>query len=485
MSKLHASVVINEVEVEPLSDYVIDFLMTQKKECPYLDFKYTIHVQKGSDFPELAKDIFAFANYGGGWILIGWKEQTKNVYIPVGLPQDYQVDQSVIQEKFNAFTNTPIEIHYKEIEKEINGEIKRLAIIFIPPSYNILNPTKEGKYSKGQKERTVFKKGDIFYRRGTQSIPPSKYELGLINKRLETEKYRISLISGEPDQIGETLTANIFEVVKMPEYVYLGDKEIGCDDVTIKALLKQEGVFPEFFHKFKEWNKKIVTFDNLMDGNNPYSQLVIDSTVTRERVGEWIQDPDKNRIIIELLNRELKHYAISKKLYYFRDKNKFYFTTEQQKRRESWKSRYGRSSTRVVAARMYAQQIKQFIYCHTAFNPSFVQIGNKFYLQIIPSFVITEDGKKPMSSFKVGTIITRLSYNKYNDSYRNTILFWIYQLKNRRNIFINDYLEISPKPVTTELPYGIIFDIPSKEFKLDIGGDEEEELQIEGDDYEL
>ena len=98
--------------------------------------------------------------------------------------------------------------------------------------------------------------------------------------------------------------------------------------------------------------------------------------------------------------------------------------------------------------------------------------------------MITEDGKKPMSSFKVGTIITRLSYNKYNDNYRNTILFWIYQLKNGRNIFINDYLEISPKPATTDLPYGIIFDIPSKEFKLDIGTDGKK-LQIEGDNYEI
>lgn len=62
------TVVINEKECEPLSEYVLNFLKSQKKECSYLDFKLTINTDKDSDFPELVKDILAFSNYGGGWI---------------------------------------------------------------------------------------------------------------------------------------------------------------------------------------------------------------------------------------------------------------------------------------------------------------------------------------------------------------------------------------------------------------------------------
>ena len=56
---LKDSVRINEVSSAPLSDYVIGFLKSQNKENPYLDFKLTIDIAKGSDFPEIVKDILA------------------------------------------------------------------------------------------------------------------------------------------------------------------------------------------------------------------------------------------------------------------------------------------------------------------------------------------------------------------------------------------------------------------------------------------
>jgi hypothetical protein len=139
MSEVVGCVVINEVEAEPLSDYVLDFLMAKKKESPYLDFKYTIHIDKKSDFPEIAKDIFAFSNYGGGWIFVGWKEEKSNQYLPEGLCEDYDVNQATLQEKFNSYSNIPISLEYKEFTKEVNGTHKRFAAIFIPPASDILN----------------------------------------------------------------------------------------------------------------------------------------------------------------------------------------------------------------------------------------------------------------------------------------------------------------------------------------------------------
>jgi predicted HTH transcriptional regulator len=256
-------VVINEVEAEPLSDYVLDFIIAQKKECPYLDFKYTIHVGKNSDFPEIAKDIFAFSNYGGGWILIGWKEETKNQYLPVGLPEDYEVDQAVLQEKFNSYSNLPITIEYREFSKNIDGVITRLAAVYMPPSYEILKPTKIGKYIKRDKERIVFKEGEIFYRRGTQSIPPSSIEMEIIRKRLRQENYRISVLSGEPDKVDEKIYSNLFPIKKFPKYIYSGSQK-DYDRESMIVLLNQEGVFPYFYFKFKEWNNRIVTFENFV-----------------------------------------------------------------------------------------------------------------------------------------------------------------------------------------------------------------------------
>ena len=101
----------------------------RKSEAPFLDFKLTINIGKDSDFPEIAKDIFAFSNYGGGWILIGWKEEKNKRYTPVGVPEDYNVDQANLQEKFNAYLEEPIELLYTE-RRKASAEGKELRLEF-------------------------------------------------------------------------------------------------------------------------------------------------------------------------------------------------------------------------------------------------------------------------------------------------------------------------------------------------------------------
>lgn len=481
MREIVGGVVINEIEAEPLSDYVIDFLKHQKNESPYLDFKLVINTDKFSDFPEIAKDIFAFSNYGGGWILIGWKEEKKSQFTPIGVPEDYKIDEATLQEKFNSFVDDPLQILYKETKELVNGVEKRFGFVFIPPSSKILTPIKDGKYSKDSKERVVFKKGAVFYRRGTQNIsPPSDYELKILKNRLEQENYRISILSGEPDTIEESIESNLFEVGKLPKYVYLGNKK-PYDDASIKFLLKQEGIFPEFYYKFKEWNRKIVTFENLQDGNNPYSKLVDQSSITRESVDSWIVDSDKGKLIIELLNRELKHYAMSKGLFYSQNRDKLYYPTISETRKESWKGRYSKS-TRQVAFKMYAEQLRKFVYCHVAFYANFIKIGNKIFLRVLPTFILTENGKKSISGFDEGRVITRLSYDVYNNSYLNTILFWIDKLGDGKNILIRDYIEIDSKPASIDMKVGILFDTPSSELRVRIEDDEIKEMF--DDDYE-
>lgn len=458
-----SAVTINDVETQPLSDYVISFMKNQKRESPYLDFKWKISIKKDSNFPEIVKDIFAFSNYGGGWILIGWKEEKSNYFLPLGVPEEYAVDQATLQEKFNSFVDSPIELSYCEITE---GDGKRFAFIFVPPSNQILVPNKDGKYMEGEKEKIVFKKGDVFYRRGTQSIRPSDFELQIIKKRLQKENYRLSLLSGQPDEIEEEILSNLFEVLKVPQYVFLGELKLH-DHASRNLVLKQNGVFPEFFDKFCEWNNKLVTFENLQDQNNPYAKLVEPDKITKENVAEWLNDADKSRLIIRLFNLELKHYAISKGLRYDKKGDRLFYSTTNETRKESWGGRY-RPSTKTVAARMYAEQLGMYITVHPAFYAAFIRIGEKIYLDILPTFALTEDGQRPIQDSNIGSVITRLSYDKYNASYLSNISFWIDKLGAGRNVNIRDYIEIDSKPSSSKLGMGILFDIPSAEFRLDI-----------------
>lgn len=475
---LRDTVRINEVSAAPLSEYVKDFLKVHKKETPYLDFKLVINVAKDSNFPEIVKDILAFSNYGVGWILIGWREQKKNIFIPEGLPEDFQLDQATLQEKFNSYVSDPLELLYEEITENIEGVNRRFGFIYIPPSREKLTPIRDGTYTKDNgRQRTVFQKGELFYRRGTQSIRPSSTEVAILEKRLEKENYRISVLSGEPDEIEEELFGNIFNILKIPEYVYIGVENL-YNNTTIKAILKEKGVFPYFYFKFKEWNNDVVTFENLTDPNNPYSSLIQNGTVQRELVNSWLEDRDKRRVIVELLNRELRHWAMAKKIFYDEDHDKLFYPMLEASgnRYEKWKTPY-RQSKKSVVAKMYAEQLERWVYCHPAFKVAVVDLNGRFYMRILPTFAITEDGKKIISDPAIGSIITRLSYDKYNDSYLNTIRFWAQKLTKSaedQTIKISDYLEISVTPCSTKLPFGILFDIPSKDFRLELEDSEGE-----------
>ena len=132
---------------------------------------------------------------------------------------------------------------------------------------------------------------------------------------------------------------------------------------------------------------------------------------------------------------------------------------------------------------MYAEQLKRYIYCHIAFQANVMILNKKLFLKITPTFVITEDGRRVISGPEEGRIITRLSYNRYNSIYLNTILFWIHQLGAGSNIKIQDYLEINSKPSYSKIPKGILFDMPSSEFRLEI--EDEDRIEDEEDEYDF
>jgi len=148
----------------PLDDIVIDFVLSQKRETAELDFKLTLDIRKDSDFAKIAKDIFAMSNYGGGYILFGFKETKTGTFDPVGLPPDFHVDQATLQEKFNAYSNDPLTIEYGEVEKEIDGEKRKFAVMYVPPSLTVLKPIKYAVYTDPTRKVTkAFSKDEILF----------------------------------------------------------------------------------------------------------------------------------------------------------------------------------------------------------------------------------------------------------------------------------------------------------------------------------
>ncbi len=439
----------------PLDDVVTNFLLSKKRETAELDFKYEIDIKKSSDFAKIAKHVFAMSNYGGGHILIGFKETKTGNIEPVGLPLDYHIDQAHLQEKFNAYSNSPIVLDYKEVKKIVNSDLKKFAVIYVPPSNVVLTSIKPGSYvDKDGKLRQIFDKGEILIRRGTQSVPATLKEIKYIEKRATRTKYQISLLTGKPDKVKENLFGNFFNVIQLPEEVF-------------EAKLPIQTRFRFFEHKhmpFVRMGEKIYSFCDVR--NDPIGPYIKQDSFKVIKSSEFFESQGKRNLLVRLLNQEARHAALLKNMKYDgKHKNTYFFPCEGYERKEKWEGRF-RKSTRIVAKRVRISQLATSLYIHSAASVSFSIVNTEVYLKILPRIVLTPDGFTPISGFDKGTVKTRVIFNQYNDAYLNIVLFWISRFKSKENekIEIGERIVVSPEPVTVKINFGIRKDRPATEF---------------------
>ena len=468
---------------QPLDDIVIDFLMSKTSETAAYDFKYLINLKKESDFVKIAEDIFAMANYGGGYLLFGFREKEYvKGYDPIGLPDGYHVDGADIQRKFNSYSNEPLTLQYLEFDKKVTLEDKEymrtFGIIYIPPSNVVLYPRKDGIY-KDRKGRIkfAFRDKDILIRRGSVTDRATPTEIDWIKRRVKNENFKISLLSGKPDIINENIYSNIFKVLDIPKFIF-------------EACLL-EGEFTNFQKVSKNNNVAFVSqgdfvysFDNLND--EKYVGFLNDKTHIKYQTIDFIKD-DPNLILLKwLLNNEVSLYLLKKKFRYDWDNKNTYFypkiinvdePTKTRDRRIKWRSRY-KTSYRYVIKYRYEQKLGKFMYRHDAADIKFTTINNEFYLIIIPKIVLSDDGLNAVHSVKQGPVITRLLHDEYNDKYLNNVLFWISRFFNNDNEFfiLNERTKISSIPKITDIDVGIRYDRLNKDFRNRI----EEMYAVEG-----
>jgi len=444
----------------PLDNIVVDFVLSQKRETAELDFKLTLDIRKGSEFAKIAKDIFAMSNYGGGHLVFGYREKETGGFEPVGLPKDFYVDQASLQEKFNAYSNEPLELQYKEVEKVIEDEKRRFSILYIPPSPTILKPIKSATYRdpKTGREKKAFSKAEILIRRGTQSVHASLNEIKFIERRSKLTDYKISLLSGAPDRIKENLYTNIFKVIELPKYVY---------EVEIPVNIRFSHFETKEIPHVRRWkSEKIYSFCNL--NQEPFENYIRQGSSCRNAISDFLETQDKRNLLIQILNSEIRNAALKKGLRYdYYNKNVYFYPTDQPERYETWQGLY-RKTPKQVARKIYVNELKRSLFAHDAASISFSFIGNDIYLIILPNIILTHDGYEIIKGFREGSVKTRLSYNEFNDIYLNLVLFWISRLKlysSQKNIDFGGRIVISAEPLTKKLSVGIRKDRPSTEFQ--------------------
>jgi hypothetical protein len=166
-------------------------LLTRTAETAELDFKSKFEGADAGDWIEIIKDIVAFANSGGGTILIGVSDD--------GAPSGADVagalaiDPADLTNRIHKYTST----HFHDFEfTECEKGGHEICAIMIRSCRVPLVFTRVGTYEVAHgRQKTVFSAGTVYFRHGAKSEPGTSEDLRMFLER-ELELTKRSWLDG-------------------------------------------------------------------------------------------------------------------------------------------------------------------------------------------------------------------------------------------------------------------------------------------------
>ena len=173
---------------DPLSPEACDFLLDYGEEDPLVDYKENFHPAKEKEWLEITKDIMAFANSLGGYLVFGVQDKTfKFIGIEDALCSTL-ADTNLIIQKAGRFVEPPVGMLRA---KQLKRDGKNLVVLFIPPSLSVTHVvSKEGSFQfPSGEQKVVLRRGTIYVRRSAANHLADSRDLDdVFGRRLERFK---------------------------------------------------------------------------------------------------------------------------------------------------------------------------------------------------------------------------------------------------------------------------------------------------------
>jgi len=236
----------------------------------------------------------------------------------------------------------------------------------------------------------------------------------------------------------EKLYTNLLEVQHFASNIYVADSD----------YRNREDVWAEFrsmgIKVGGEWllaNKRLISFHNLEEP--PFNSICDLGTLECFDVNEWAYSDtrDKKQEFVRLLNSCLRERSWLLGLRYHKENEYYYFpaTKNLQTHKVSYQSLQLKVSREVFKEYRQKSDRNKRAYCrHTAFKGYFQQLGDKWYLEITPTYHFTSDGHNE-DRFRVERLkgIKRL---ERNPAVMGQLLMWAdYLRKPIQSFFSSEY----------------------------------------------
>lgn len=178
---------------DPLADEYINILIYHAEEDNLIDYKEDFDPSTEKAWLGITKDILAFFNTYGGFLVFGVKDSS---FEQIGISKEVSKilgDPNNVMQKINRFIDPEI----TNIRcKSVNNNEKNFVVILIPSSKNLTCMIKSDgkfKYPSGE-EKYEFRRGTTYLRRSASNHLADSRDLDfLFDKRLSI--YRSSILS--------------------------------------------------------------------------------------------------------------------------------------------------------------------------------------------------------------------------------------------------------------------------------------------------
>jgi hypothetical protein len=243
------------------------------------------------------------------------------------------------------------------------------------------------------------------------------------------------------DYVTEVMHSTFLPVTTMPKYIY----KVSCEYSDRDEKLVQQKI--NFNKSSKEMYPFVIRagwiycFNNLEKPNNAFSELIEGEIVEREEVADWLNDPDDERRLQDLLNRALNKLTGRKGLNFDRAHKRYFFTqkVEGQAHKVSYKTMNTEDDERSVVWQPITKKtgLPKDYWLHRAAQLRFHRVAeNSWCLSIRPGLHVSSDGAAPYPSDKIGKRVNKKMARRFNYEFLSEVHFWRDFLSEGKSPFI-------------------------------------------------
>lgn len=211
-----------------LSKASLQYLISCKSECEYLDYKEQFTLDNDYAICSFAKDALAIKNIGGGFVVIGVVDKT---WEPVGIENPLSYDSKELKDKIRKASGIDLQVDIVPHTLSIDNSRKHFALIYIRSTRKrskLRIPTMV-KTSFCPKENYGLRQGEIYVRDGDETVRVNTPEmLEEILERLRSEADEAAFNHNESPS-SFAINNGLYKLLDKGYESFIGRKDLGED----------------------------------------------------------------------------------------------------------------------------------------------------------------------------------------------------------------------------------------------------------------